>query len=80
MVVRNRLRKGHTKAIAAALEGNTALKSIDIGYSNIARDEALQLVELFKEKQMVSYGIGGCNLGDDGAQAAAGDISSTTSR
>ena len=69
-----------TKHIAEGIAVSASLTSIDIGYNRIGKAMALQLVEIFKEKQMVFVGLASSfNLGDDGAQAVANYISVSTS-
>ena len=37
----------------------------------LGKEAALELVSIFREKQMTSVGLGGCSLGADGAKAVA---------
>ena len=48
-----------------------SLTSIDVGFNSIGKKAALNLVSIFKEKQMTSVGLAGCDLDVDGAKAVA---------
>ena len=53
---------------------------MDVSYNNIGKDQALNLVEIFKQKdQMKSVGLARCNLGIDGAKAVADYVSVSAS-
>ena len=75
----NEIGSDGAKAIAEAIAVSASLTSIDLGYNSVGKEMALQLVEIFKEKQMVSVGLANCNLGVDGAQAVAEYISVSAS-
>ena len=76
---RNNLYDKDVKHIATGISDSASLKSIDIGKNHIGKDMALQLVEIFKKKQMISVGLAACDLDADGAQAVANYISVSTS-
>ena len=65
--------------IAQSISASASLTSIDLGRNSVGKKMALQLVEIFREKQMVSVGLAGCNLRVDGAQAVAEYISVSAS-
>ena len=50
---------------------NGSLTSLDVGLNSIGKEAALELVSIFREKQMTSVGLAGCNLGADGGKAVA---------
>ena len=53
---------------------------MDVGFNNIDREQALNLVRIFKEKdQMQSVGLADCNLGIEGVKAVADYISASGS-
>jgi Ran GTPase-activating protein (RanGAP) involved in mRNA processing and transport len=65
------------QALAAALgSGSAVLTSIDVGYNDIGKEQALSLVSIFKEKDLMKIvGLAECNLGADGAKAVADYVS-----
>ena len=53
---------------------------VDVGYNSIGKEQALNLISIFKEKdQMVSVGLARCDLGVDGAKAVADYVSVSAS-
>ena len=49
---------------------------VDVGYNSIGKEQALELISIFKEKdQMTSVGLASCDLGADGAKAVADYVS-----
>ena len=53
---------------------------MDVGYNKIGKDQALNLVRIFKQKdQMQLVGFAGCDLGIDGAKAVADYVSVSAS-
>ena len=49
-----------------------SLTAIDVGFNSIGKEAALNLVSIFQEKDLMkSVGLGGCDLGVDGAKAVA---------
>eukprot|EP00964_Phaeocystis_antarctica_P156453 scaffold126109_cov27-Phaeocystis_antarctica.AAC.1 len=48
-----------------------SLTSLDVGCNKIGKEAALKLVSIFKERQMTSVGLGGCDLGPDGGKVVA---------
>ena len=57
-----------------------ASSQVDVGFNSIGTEQALALVSIFKEKgQMKSVGLGGCDLGIDGAKAVADYVSVSAS-
>ena len=49
---------------------------MDVGINKIGREQALNLVSIFKQKdQMKSVGLAACDLGIDGAKAVADYVS-----
>ena len=58
------------KAIAHAV-GRGSLSSIVVGYNFIGEAAALELLAAMKDKDMVSIGMAGCQLGVEGAKAVA---------
>ena len=50
------------KAIAKAISVSASLTSIDIKLNNIGENMTLNLVEIIKNKRMVSVGHASCNL------------------
>ena len=52
---------------------------MNVGYNEIGKAQALNLVSIFKQKdQMKSVGLAGCDLGVDGAKAVADYVSVST--
>ena len=63
-------------SVAAYLAVTAELTSLDVGYNQIGKEQALALVSIFKEKdQMKSVGLAGCSLGVDGAKTVADYVS-----
>jgi len=58
-------------ALANALSVNASVTSVDVGFNSIGKEAALNLINIFKQKQMVSVGLAGCDLGPDGVEAVA---------
>jgi len=58
-------------AIADSLRVNASLTSVDVGFNKIGKEAALELISIFKQKEMVFVGLGECNLGPEGAAAVA---------
>ena len=53
---------------------------VDVGYNKIGKEQMLNLVSIFKQKdQMQSVGLACCNLGIDGAKAVADYVSVSAS-
>ena len=53
---------------------------VDVGYNSIGKEQALNLVGIFKQKdQMKSVGLAACNLDVDGAKAVADYVSVSAS-
>ena len=53
---------------------------MDVGSNKIGREQALNLVSIFKQKdQMKSVGLAACDLGIDGAKAVADYVSVSSS-
>ena len=53
---------------------------MDVGFNKIGREQALNLVSIFKQKdQMKSVGLASCDLGIDGAKAVADYVSVSSS-
>ena len=44
---------------------------MDVGYNSIGKKAALELINIFKEKKMVSVGLTSCDLGPEKAPAVA---------
>ena len=59
------------KAFAYALRVNASITSMDIGHNSIGKEAALELINIFKEKKMVSVGLARCDLGPEEAPAVA---------
>jgi len=59
------------KAITDALCINNSLTSVDVGWNNIGKENALELITIFKQKEMVSVGLASCELGLEGAADVA---------
>ena len=70
-LAKNQLGDEGAKAISAALAVNGSLTSLDVGFNGIGKEAALELVSVFKEKQMTSVGLAGCSLGAYGANIVA---------
>ena len=70
-LAKNKLGDEGAKAISAALAVNGSLTSLDVGFNGIGKEAALELVSVFKEKQMTSVGLAGCSLGAYGANIVA---------
>ena len=47
------------------------MTSVDVGYNNIGKEAALELINIFKQKQMVSVGLAQCGLGPQEAAVVA---------
>ena len=58
-------------AVAEALRVNGSLTSLDVGFNTIGKDTALNLVSIFKVKQMTSVGLAKCSLNADDAKVIA---------
>ena len=67
----NRIGAEGAAAIGEALKVNGSLTSLNVGDNKIGKEAALELVSIFREKQMTSVGLAGCDLGADGATAVA---------
>lgn len=67
----NRIGLEGAAAIGEAVKLNGSLTSLDVGYNSISKEVALELVSIFKEKQMTSVGLAWCDLGADGAKVVA---------
>ena len=67
----NKIGSEGATAIGEALKLNGSLTSLDVGVNSIGKEAALELVSIFKQKQMTSVGLASCALGDDGAKAVA---------
>ena len=65
--------------IAEALRVSSSLTSLDVSHTRIGKKVALELVSIFKEKQMTSVGLGGCDLGPDGGKVVAEYVSVSSS-
>ena len=50
---------------------NGSLTSLDVGGNGIGKEAALELVAIFKEKQMTSVGLARCDIDADGAKVVA---------
>ena len=59
------------KALASGIRDNGSVTSADVGYNSIGKEAALNLISIFKQKQMVSVGLAKCDLGPEGAGAVA---------
>ena len=70
-LAKNQLGDEGAKAISAALAVNGSLTSLDVGFNGVGKEAALELVSVFKEKQMTSVGLAGCSLGAYGANIVA---------
>ena len=69
---RNRLGVEGAKVLGPAIAVAGALTSVDVGINGIGKAAALELISIFREKdQMRSVGLGGCDLGVEGARAIA---------
>ena len=63
-------------AIGDAIPTMGAMVTVNVMGNNIGKEQALNLVSIFKEKdQMKSIGLASCNLGVDGAKAVADYVS-----
>ena len=67
----NKLGPEGAKALAPALVVNASITSVDVGFNSIGKEAALELINIFKEKKMVSVGLASCNLGPEEAPAVA---------
>ena len=58
--------------MAPAIAVSPSLTAIDVRNNSIGKEAALNLVSIFQEKDLMkSVGLGGCDLGVDGAKAVA---------
>ena len=57
--------------VVEALRVNGSLTSLDVGFNTIGKDTALNLVSIFKVKQMTSVGLAKCSLNADDAKVIA---------
>jgi len=68
------------KAVVDYVSGSASITSFDVGYNQIDQEQALNLLSVFKQKDvMKSVGLAGCELGVDGAKAVADYISVSAS-
>jgi hypothetical protein len=66
--------------ISELMRANASLTSLDVGFNEIGKEEVLNLVSIFKQKdQMKSVGLANCNLGVNGAKAVADYVSVSAS-
>merc|ERR1712159_394175 len=56
-----------------------SLTSVEVGHTKIGKEMALELISIFKQKQMTFVGLADCDLGPDGANVAAEYISDSCS-
>ena len=59
------------KPLADALRVNASITSVDVGFNRIGKDAALELINIFKQKKMVSIGLAQCSLGPEEAHTVA---------
>jgi Ran GTPase-activating protein (RanGAP) involved in mRNA processing and transport len=63
------------KPIAEAISVSKSLTSVDVGSNEIGREMALELVAIFKQKQLTFVGLASCSLGAAGGKVVADYIS-----
>ena len=56
---------------AAMTKFMASVTSVDVGYNEIGKEAALELINIFKQKQMVSVGLAQCGLGPQEAAVVA---------
>ena len=56
---------------AAMTKFMASITSVDVGFNSIGKEAALELINIFKEKKMVSVGLANCSLGPKEAPVVA---------